>query len=531
MKRMVLLGMFVLLAAGLLCLSGCEETRVTKAQVAAVLDSLEMKLDWTARQMARHRWEQVYTGKADSLEYYRGLWNYVVSDPQVLSVLDEGRRLVDEGIQQRRWELAFRAVKRGQVDGNSEVARLERKLRNYYSKFRTVSDEGSITSEVLQQKIATSADPVEREMAYRSWAAIGADAADDVARLIRMRNQIARRSGFVGYFNLALDQQEIDRQQYLDLLDHVDSVTSLAYDSIIYELHAELGQETIAIWDLDYAHRQVQSDLDAFLPVDSQLDVVSLSLLELGLNLDALPIYMDYSPEKQMSASYVVSTIEPAHDVRAAFNLRDGVGPTGTYLGGVGSAVFGAFVTQDEPLFDRTVPECWVAGIAHVFEQLAVHQDWLTTYANVPASMADEYTDAESRHRIISLRKLLLQARFEYEAYQDPNRDLNKLYWDLFEQILRLPRHDDLKPWANEPAFVSKPVSIQNDLIGQMIAAQTIAFLKDSYGELVGNATIGAFITQNYLRFGSRYPWQELLQRGTDEPLNPEHLYRDLNLL
>lgn len=531
MKRTVLFGLVILLAAGLQFIGGCEETRVTESQVRTALDSLEIKLDWTARQLARQQWEQYTSGDADSLEFYRGLWNYIVSDPKMLSILDEGRRLVGDGTEQRRWELAFGAVKRGQVDGNARVAELERHLRDYYGRFRAVGDEGTVTSEVLRRRIAVSSDPVEREMAYRSWAAMGAEPAEEVARLFRMRNQVARRSGFAGYYNLAIDQQGIDRTQYLELLDRVDSVTSLAYDSAIYNLHTQLGQETIEIWDLEYAQRRVHSRVDQFLPVDTQLDAVSMSLFEMGFNLDALPVYIDYLPEDNPTAAFVVAAVEPGRDVRAVFTLDDGLRPARSYLGGLGKALFAAHVTQDEPMFSRMVPECWVTGVSEVFKQLPMRHQWLTSYAAVPGQVADEYVQASVRYRIINLRALLLMARFEFEAYENPNRDLNKLYWDLFEKIMRLPRHDDLKPWANEPSFVSAPVTIQNELLGQMIAAQTIAFLERSYGELVDNATIGAFITQNYLRFGSRYPWQDLLHRGTDEALNPEYLFRDLNLI
>ena len=530
MRRTVFLGSLLLVMVVLLSVPGCEEIRVTEGEVEAMLDSLEFKLDWTARQLAHHHWLQVIDGTTDSLEYYRGLWNYVLSDPQALKILDEGRSLVDDDIQHRRWELAFRAVKRGQVDGNLEILELERRLRDYYNRFRTAGTEGIVTGEVLRRRATLVADPVEREMAFRSWAAMGAETAEEVARLFRMRNQVARRTGFGGYFNLALEQQGIDRKQYVDLLDRVDSATSLVYDSATFELHRQLGQDVIRVWDLEYARRLSQSRVDRYLPVDSQLNVVSASLLDMGFLLDAMPVYVEYAPAENVGAAYVIAVFEPGYDIRAVFKLEDGIEPTGTYLAGLGGAVFGAHVTQDAALFSRMVPSCWIDGVSHLFRELTARKEWLTRYAAVPAGVADEYRQAHIRHRVIGLRQLLLLARFEMEAYRDPNRDLNKLYWDLFEHIMRLPRHDDLKPWANEPSFVSAPVSVQNDLVGQLIAAQTIAFVERSYGEVVGNPTIAAFVTQNYLRFGSRYPWQELLKRGTDQALNPDHLFRDLAL-
>jgi peptidyl-dipeptidase A len=119
---------------------------------------------------------------------------------------------------------------------------------------------------------------------------------------------------------------------------------------------------------------------------------------------------------------------------------------------------------------------------------------------------------------------------FEYEAYLNPNRELNRLYWDLFEQYMLLPRHEDVRPWASLIYYTTHPVYLQNYLYADMIAAQTIDALEDMYGEIVGNESFSSFLNQNYFRFGGRYEWRDLLERGTGERLNPEHLIRRLGI-
>ena len=150
--------------------------------------------------------------------------------------------------------------------------------------------------------------------------------------------------------------------------------------------------------------------------------------------------------------------------------------------------------------------------------------DWLEVEAHLPRALAEEYVESLKDHRLIALRLQLTDLMFEYEAYQDANRDLNQVYWDVFERFMLLTRHDNSRPWAVRSEFVDAPVTSQDELTADIIAAQTIAYLRDQYGALFNGADTRAFLEQNYFRFGSRYDWPELLERGTGEPLNHRHL-------
>ena len=74
------------------------------------------------------------------------------------------------------------------------------------------------------------------------------------------------------------------------------------------------------------------------------------------------------------------------------------------------------------------------------------------------------------------------------------------------------------------------PIELQAALYGDMIAAQTEVYLENQYGGLLSNREAYSFLVQNYMRFGSRYPWKELLERGTGEQLNPKYLVDRLGL-
>ena len=95
---------------------------------------------------------------------------------------------------------------------------------------------------------------------------------------------------------------------------------------------------------------------------------------------------------------------------------------------------------------------------------------------------------------------------------------------------MMLPRHDDLTPWAAVTSFVRYPVWMQDHLFGKMIAAQIVDDIKRQYSTLADNLEIGSYLNQNYFRFGARYDWRDLLERGTGDKFNPEHLVRGLGI-
>jgi peptidyl-dipeptidase A len=119
---------------------------------------------------------------------------------------------------------------------------------------------------------------------------------------------------------------------------------------------------------------------------------------------------------------------------------------------------------------------------------------------------------------------------FEFEAYNNPNRDLNQLYWNLVDRYMFLPRHEDIKPWAAVIHYTTNPVYLQNYLMADMIAAQSLEYVREQYGPPVDNSAFRSFLTQNYFRFGSRYRWEEMLERGTGKPLSPSAYERRLGL-
>jgi Zn-dependent M32 family carboxypeptidase len=76
--------------------------------------------------------------------------------------------------------------------------------------------------------------------------------------------------------------------------------------------------------------------------------------------------------------------------------------------------------------------------------------------------------------------------------------------------------------------MVTQPARSPSQLLGEIIARQTLAYLYQANGGVIGTRETRSFLIQNYFRFGSRYDWGELIQRGTGQSLDPQALVADL---
>lgn len=529
---MILRNTVLFVCAALLGLGtvSCKEERITRADVILTLDSLEHKFEWLDYRLAREEWELHATGRSDSLEFFRGLYDYVVSDSRALRNLEQGHPYITDELNKRRLELIEARVVLGRLEAAREIEQLRDSLISVDYRFQPQFDGEIQTPASLSGIIAGDPDRVRREQAFQAYHAIGEELADGLARLIRLRNQEVRKLGYNDYYALAFARRGMDVREYLQLLNRIDTLTAEPYRALLSRLQEQLGVAQLEEWDLAYAHRDVERQAERYFPADWQMALIDTTLRGLGFDLDKLPIYTYLRSESVGPELAYAFAVRPPHDVRVLAQLSGGFDGVQSMTHALGEALYAAHIAQDEALFAYAIPDAWRQGLANTLASLCEQEQWLKTYPGMPPRQAERLSTARREQGLVSIRRLLLRLVFEYQAYLNPNRDLNRLYWDLFEQYMMLPRHEDLKPWATTRQYMTHPVQLQDQLYAKIIAAQNIAAVDQLYGRAIENPSMKAFLVQNYFRFGSRYDWRDLLERGTGEKLNPAFLTRQLGI-
>ena len=133
----------------------------------------------------------------------------------------------------------------------------------------------------------------------------------------------------------------------------------------------------------------------------------------------------------------------------------------------------------------------------------------------------------ETASLLAFVRWCLAIVHFEREFYSDPGQDLNGLWWDIEERYQEIPRADgrDAPDWASKVHVATAPVYYHTYLYGRLFSAQlTRKMDADLGGWWRGRAGTGAYIKRELFMPGARFPWTELVERVTGQPLGVEAL-------
>jgi DNA-binding transcriptional ArsR family regulator len=283
----------------------------------------------------------------------------------------------------------------------------------------------------------------------------------------------------------------------------------------------ELGDRRPELWDLSALGASTIAGADRYFPIDSQLIYIDRTLRSIGIDIDRLPIYFEFGSASSGESSAEVVVLDPDNTIRVFANLSDGLLSQRRLLCAVGEALFISSINQDERFFSTHIPPLYRAGMGELFALLVTDANWLTSQVGMPQSLAERLAGILRDRGLVTMRQQIVSVRFAMAVAETPTRAINELYWQHLSDLLSVPNHTELSCWfAWDPQLVPQPVASLDDLLASALAWQVIDYIYQEYGSLSDNPAVKPYLEQNFYRFGSRYPWTELIQRGTDRPFS-----------
>jgi len=123
--------------------------------------------------------------------------------------------------------------------------------------------------------------------------------------------------------------------------------------------------------------------------------------------------------------------------------------------------------------------------------------------------------------------------RFEKSMYDNPDQDLNKLWWDLVEkyQLLKRPAGRNEPDWATKIHIATYPCYYHNYLLGELLASQLYYYIvgnvikSDDYKfqSFVGKKEVGSYLKERVFMPGSRWYWNDMIEKATGEKLTAKY--------
>jgi peptidyl-dipeptidase A len=146
---------------------------------------------------------------------------------------------------------------------------------------------------------------------------------------------------------------------------------------------------------------------------------------------------------------------------------------------------------------------------------------------------------APTAYKILKLEQLVFSRwsqvmyRFEKSLYDNPDQDLNKLWWDLVEkyQMIKRPVGRNMPDWATKIHIATSPCYYHNYHLGELLASQLYAYIntnilkKEANAEssFVGNKEIGTFLIDKVFKPGAQYYWNDMIEKATGEKLTAKY--------
>ncbi len=430
-----------------------------------------------------------------------------------------------------------------------EMSKIETEIESIYTNFRSNVDGKSLSNNELKEILVVSCDNKQRQEAWEASKCIGAQVKDKVLRLIELCNHCAKHVGYDNYYSMRLKLQELDEERLFQLIHQLEEATNPPWKRYKAKLDDSFSKRYgIAASDLmpwhyhdPFFQEAPQQELN-FDHYYSDKDIVKISqdfYQSIELNVDDIIARSDFYERDKKNQHAFCTCIDRKQDIRILCNIRDNDYWMATQLHELGHAVYDKYINQSLPYLLRVVAHTSVTeAIAMLFGRLSQNSAFLHQHVGIDFAKAQEIEKISQRQTAADLlvfaRWALVMVHFERSMYQQPNTDLNKLWWDYVERFQGLKRipDRDAPDWAAKMHLACAPVYYQNYILGEMMASQLKTYLRSISSDSQTNDCIssqgGNWLKNSIFYSGAELTWNKTLHQATGESVNPLYFVADI---
>jgi len=458
-------------------------------------------------------------------------------------------KAVKGGLQQRQLDVLYRAFLSRQTDKKKldEIIAAQNELEKKYSTFRTEVNGREYTDNEIDNILKSVTDSHELRAAWLASKQIGHSVAPAVLDLTRKRNELARDVGFSNYHTMQLQLSEQNPHDIEALFDALDELTRESFADVKDDMDAFLAARfDIAKNDLmpwHYQNRFFQDapkiysvDLDSYYQDQDLVELTSRYYAGIGLPIDDTIAKSDlFEKNGKYQHAYCID-IDRTGDVRVVCNIKPNYNWMNTMLHEFGHAVYDKFHDPNCPWSLREPAHIFTTeAIAMMFGRLASNADWLQAMLGISEQEKNRIKAASLKtlrlEQLVFSRWVQVMYRFEKAMYEDPEQNLNQLWWELVEtyQGLQRPVGRNEPDWAAKIHVALYPAYYHNYMMGELLASQLVAYISrnvlnlEQSASFSNNQAIGTYLIDNIFKQGNQLAWNDMIEKATGERLTPKY--------
>lgn len=534
-----------------------EEEIKMEQEFSSFVKDYEAKMKPAYKNMALSYFEASINSNEENWKKYaenEKLMNSILADKEAFNKLKmiKESNLIKDSILLRHLTVLYNTFLSKQIDINklNKLTELQSNLENKYSSFRTVVNGKKLSDNDVEEILKNSADTKELQNVWVSQKKIGALVAKDILDIVRLRNEVAKELGFKNFHEMSLKLSEQDPQEIEKLFDELDNLTRDAFkqekelmDKIL-AVRLKIKADELMPWH--YQNRFFQEapkiydvDLDKYY---EKVDIVAVAkkyYSGLNMPIDDLVEKSDlFEKENKNQHAYCINIDRDAKDIRVLCNIKPSARWMETTLHEYGHAIYEKFLADDLP-WDLKQPAhiFTTEAIAMLFGRQASNPEWMSQMINLPDDEKNKITD--NCFKTLKLQQLVFSRwsqvmyRFEKSMYENPEQDLNKLWWDLVEkyQMIKRPPGRNEPDWATKIHIATSPCYYHNYHMGELFASQLYFSLaekalktKETKNLSFANSPeAGKFLIENVFKPGAKYFWNDMIEKATGEKLTAKY--------
>ncbi|MCD6393146.1 MAG: M2 family metallopeptidase [Planctomycetes bacterium] len=451
----------------------------------------------------------------------------------------------------RQVQVLYNAYLRNQIEPEllKQIVELSNEISKKFNTHRGRIDDREVTDNEIKEILKSETDSDKRKKAWLASKQVGQALADDVLRLVKLRNQAARKLGFDNFHTFSLTLSEQDPAELDKIFDRLYELTNEPFKETKAELDAILAEKYgVAVDELRPWHYHDPFFQETPLVLDLDLDTYykGKDIAELarqfyaGINLPVEDVLAksDLYEREGKSPHAFCTNIDRRGDVRILCNIKDNEKWMEVALHELGHAVYSKNYAPDMPYLLRGAAHIFTTeAIAMFFGRLSGNPDWMQQMLDLTDEQRNEIATVSGKYaqmkQLIFARWAMVMYNFEKSLYADPDQDLNTLWWSLVSkyQFVTPPANRNQPDWAAKIHIASAACYYHNYLLGELFGSQLHHYLvknvlgleSDDGVSYVGQKKVGDYLRANVFEVGKSYRWNEMIKRATGEDLDPKY--------